>query len=66
MHSPQRFPMMCLTRSSIHICRNSDFFYKYVSDLKVGSWSFEGTIILLILFSKLSESTFYKEISKFQ
>ena len=35
-------------------------------DLKVGSWGFKGTIILTILFSKLLESTFYKEISKFQ
>ena len=34
--------------------------------LKVGSWGFEGTIILIILFSKLLESTFYKEISKFK
>ena len=32
--------------------------------LKIGSWGFEGTIILIILFSKLLESTFYKEISK--
>ena len=34
--------------------------------IKIGSWGFEGTIILIILFSKLLESTFYKEISKFQ
>ena len=34
--------------------------------LKVGSLGFEGTISLIILFSKLLESTFYKEISKFQ
>ena len=34
--------------------------------LKVGSWTLEGIIILLIYFSKLSESAFYKEISKFQ
>ena len=34
--------------------------------LNVGSWGFEGTIILIILFSKLLESTFYKEINKFQ
>ena len=37
-----------------------------ISCLKVGSCSFEYIIMLLILFSKLSESTFYKEISKFQ
>ena len=37
-----------------------------IFSLKVGSWGFEGTIILIILFSKLLESTFYKEISKFQ
>ena len=34
--------------------------------LKVGSWSFEYIIILQKIFIKLLESTFYKEISKFQ
>ena len=34
--------------------------------LKVGSWSFECIIIFAILFSRLLESTFYKEIGKFQ
>ena len=34
--------------------------------LKVGSLSLEGIIILLIYFSKLSESAFYREINKFQ
>ena len=45
----------------------SRMFLKHsVHALKVGSWGFEGTIIFMILFSKLLESTFYKEISKFQ
>ena len=45
-----------------------EFNYMYFDfeTLKVGSWGFEGTIILIILFSKLLESNFYKEISKFQ
>ena len=37
-----------------------------IGALKVGSLGFECIIILLVYFSKLSESTFYKEISKFQ
>ena len=34
--------------------------------LKVGTWGFEGIIILLLCFLSLSEIIFYKEISKFQ
>ena len=34
--------------------------------LKVGSFSFECFVFFAYLFSKLSGSTFYKEISKFQ
>ena len=33
--------------------------------LKVGSFSFECIIVFANLFYKLSESTFYKEMSKF-
>ena len=63
-----------LTVLSVSFCTNfagghciSFFVFRVTkSFLKVGSWGFEGTIILIILFSKLLESTFYKEISKFQ
>ena len=36
-----------------------------MNNLKVASWIFKG-IIIVNFFSKLSESTFYKEICKFQ
>ena len=45
---------------------SNDISWTYIFFLKVGSWSLNGIIILLILFSKLSESTFYKKISDSQ
>ena len=48
-------------------CLQSQLFSSLI--LKVGSWSFEWSfecvIILLIYLYKLSESAFYKEMSKF-
>ena len=34
--------------------------------LKVGSWSFEGILVLLIYFLNCRKAPFYEEISKFQ
>ena len=41
-------------------------FYMLFRALKVGSSRFEGIIIFSNSFPKLSESSFYKEIGKFQ